>query len=90
MEDLGDRRERTRVDVYMDALKKFAGKQVCDLNDNDVLDFLFYKDVNDSGRTSVHYKDCPNIGMSNFVRCSDKVLCAKRHQAASMRVGIIS
>ena len=90
LEDLRTRRVKTRVDVYMDALKKFAKKQVYELDDNDVLDFLIYKDINDSGRTPVHHKDCPNIGTSNFVRCSDKVLCAKRHQAASMRVGIIS
>ena len=64
--------------------------QVYDLEDNDVLDFLIYNDINDSGRTPVHHKDCLNIGTSNCVRCSDKVLCAKRHQAASMRVGIIS
>ena len=90
LEDLRNRREKTRVDVYMEALKKFAGKQVCDLDDNDVLDFLIFKDINNSGRTSVHHKDCPNIGSANFERCSDRVLCAKRHQAASMRVGIIS
>ena len=62
LEDLRNRREKTRVDVYMDALKKFAGKQIYDLDGNDVLDFLIFKDINDSGRTSVHYKDCPYIG----------------------------
>ena len=74
----------------MNALKAFANKQVHDLDDNDVLDFLIYKDINESGRTQVHHKDCPYIGASNFERCSDKTLCAKRHQAASMRVGIVA
>jgi len=90
MEDLKNRREQTRVDVYMNALKTFANKQVYDLDDNDVLDFLIYKDINDSGRTSVHHKNCPNVGACTFDKCSDKTLCAKRHQAASMRVGIIA
>ena len=40
LEDLRNRREKTRVDVYMDALKKFAGKQIYDLDGGDVLDFL--------------------------------------------------
>ena len=75
LEDLRNRREKTRVHIYMDALKKFAGKQVSDLDDNDVLDFLIYKDINDPGRTSVQCKDYPNIGSSNFVNCSDTVLC---------------
>ena len=61
IEDLRFTREQTRVAVYMDALKKFANKDACDLEDNDVLDFLIYKDINDSGRTSVHHKSCPYI-----------------------------
>jgi hypothetical protein len=90
LEDLRNRREQTRVDVYMTALKTFAKKQIHELDDNDVLDFLIYKDINESGRTSVHHKSCPFIGAPNFDRCSDKTLCAERHQAASMRVGIIA
>ena len=39
LEDLKNRRIQTRVDVYMEALKKFANKQVYDLEDSDVLDF---------------------------------------------------
>ena len=80
----------TRVDVYMNALKSFARKQIYDLDDNDVLDFLIFKDIDNSGRTAVHHKECPHIGTSTFEKCSDKTLCAKRHQAASLRVGIIS
>ena len=52
-------------------------------------DFLIFKDVDDSGRTVVHYRACPFIGTDNFLRCENPVLCAKRHQAASMRTGII-
>ena len=40
MEDLKQGRKQTRVDVYMEALKSFANKQVIDLDDNDILDFL--------------------------------------------------
>ena len=90
MEDFRNRRALTRVDVYMNALKSFAKKQIYDLDDNDVLDFLIFKDINESGRTLVHFQNCPHIGALNFDRCSDKSLCAKRHQAASLRVGIIA
>jgi len=90
MEDLKNRRIQTRVDVYMEALKKFANKQAHDLDDNDVLDFLIYKDINSSGRTLVHHAACPHVGAITSDKCSDKSLCAVRHQAASMRVGIIA
>jgi len=62
LEDLKNRRIQTRVDVYMEALKKFANKQVYDLEDSDVLDFLIYKDINNSGKTSVHHAACPYVG----------------------------
>jgi hypothetical protein len=90
LDDLNSRRKQTRVDVYMGALKTFAGKQIYDLTDMDVLDFLIFKDVDNSGRTVVHFKACPFIGTDNFLRCENSVLCAKRHQSASMRTGIIS
>ena len=90
LDDLHSRRKQTRVDVYMGALKSFSGHQVYEITDMDVLDFLIFKDVDDSGRTVVHYRACPFIGTDNFLRCENPVLCAKRHQAASMRTGIIS
>ena len=73
----------------MDAWKKFAVKQVYHLED-DVLDFLIYKDINDSRGTSVHHTSCPYIGASTIDKCSDRTLCAIRHQATSMTVGIIA
>ena len=90
LEDLHSRRKQTRVDVYIGALKSFSGKQIYEITDMDVLDYLILKDVDDSGRTVVHFKACPFIGTDNFLKCDDPVLCAKRHQAASMRTGIIS
>jgi len=78
------------VEVYIKALKTFASKEIFDLSDRDVLDFLIYKDVDDSGRTIVHFKSCPFIGTDTFHKCPNKMLCARRHQAASMRTGIIS
>ena len=44
--------------------------------------------VDGSGRTVVHFKACPFIGTDNF--CENSVLCAKRHQSASIGTGIIS
>ena len=88
--DLRNRREQTRVDVYMNAIKSFTTKEVYDIGDNDVLDFLICKDIDNSGRTAPHHHNCPYTGAPNFERCSDISLCAKRHQAASMRVGIIA
>ena len=38
----------------------------------------------------MHHRECPHIGTSTFVNCSDTTLCANRHQAASLRTGIIS
>ena len=90
LQELQNKRKLTRVEVYIKALKTFASKEIFDLSDRDVLDFLIYKDVDDSGRTIVHFKSCPFIGTDNFHRCPNKMLCAKRHQAASMRTGIIS
>jgi len=44
--------------------------------------------VDASGRTVVHFKACPFIGTDNF--CENSVLCAKRHQSASIETRIIS
>ena len=90
LEDLQTKRDKSRVSVYMGALKDFCGKQIYDIEGEDVLNFLIFKDVNCSGRTSVHHHSCPNLGTDTFEKCVDPVLCAKRHQAASMRTGIIS
>ena len=57
---------------------------------DDVLDFLIYKDINDSRGTSVHHTSCPYIGASTIDTYSDRTLCAIRHQATSMTVGIIA
>ena len=51
----------------MKALKDFYGKEIYVLDDMDVLDFLMYKDVNDSGGTIIHHHTCPNVGNS-FIR----------------------
>ena len=41
--------------------------------------------VDGSGRTVVHFKACPFIGTDNF--CENYLLCAKRHQSASIETG---
>ena len=41
--------QKSRMDVYMDNLKAVSGKEIYDLEGHDVLKFLIYKDVNNSG-----------------------------------------
>ena len=69
-------------------LKNHARKEVWDLNEEDVLNFLIFKDVDSSGRTVVHHHDCPNLGSQEISSCKDGVRCGKRHAAESLRVGI--
>ena len=73
----------------MENLNMVSNKEIYDLDDQDVLRFLIYKDVNDSGRTIVHHYTCPNVGTDSTQQCNDKVKCGLRHQSESMRVGII-
>ena len=89
MKHLDQKRSHSRVDVYMNFLKDYVGKHIFQLDDKDVLNFLVFKDVNDSGKTVVHHKSCPNLGMSSLNECGDSNLCSKRHTADSMRVGIV-
>jgi hypothetical protein len=83
------RRQKSRMDVYMENLKTVSNKEIYDLDEQDVLKFLIYKDVNNSGRTLVHHFQCPNLGTKTNDHCQDKVKCGLRHQSESMRVGII-
>ena len=76
MEHLLFKRTKSRVDVYMQALKHFSKKGIYDLDGRDVLDFLMYKDVNDSGRTIIHHHACPNVGNTTLEACSDLVKCS--------------
>ena len=66
LEDLQTKRDQSRVNVYMGALKAFCGKQIYDIDGEDVLNFMIFKDINSSGRTSVHYHSCPNLGTDTF------------------------
>ena len=70
------------------ALKEYSGKQIYDLDDQDILDYLLFKDSNKSGRTVVHFKACPFIGATSLENCSDS-RCSLRHTANSMRIGIV-
>ena len=73
----------------MEHLKQVSNKEIYEIEDKDVLEFLIFKDVNDSGRTVVHKETCPHIGTSAIQNCEDQVQCGLRHQAESMRVGIV-
>ena len=73
----------------MNFLKEFCGKEVYDITDKDVLNYLVFKDVNNSGRTIIHHKSCPFLGSQTLQQCRDSVKCAHRHAAHSMRIGII-
>ena len=53
------KRQKSRMDVYMENLKTISNKEIYDLNEQDVLKFLTYKNVNNSGRTLVHHFQCP-------------------------------
>jgi len=55
------------MDVYMEALKTISNKEVYEINDEGVLKFIIYKNVNDSGRTVVHLSACPNIGTKTTI-----------------------
>ena len=54
---------------YMDNLKEVSGKEIYDLEGQNVLKFLIYKDFNYSGRTLVHYSQCPNLGLKSNDEC---------------------
>ena len=73
----------------MEHLKQLSNKEIYDIDDKDVLEFLIFKDVNDSGRTVVHKDTCPYIGTTSLEHCTDKIQCGLRHQAESMRIGIV-
>ena len=49
----------------MEHLKKISNKEIYDLDDQDVLKYLIFKDVNDSGRTIVHKESCPFLGTTH-------------------------
>ena len=89
MEHLSKKKEKSRVDIYMQHLKQMSNKEIYDIDDKDVLEFLIFKDVNDSGRTVVHKYTCPYVGTTSLDHCEDKIQCGFRHQAESMRIGIV-
>jgi len=89
LEHLARKKEKSRVDVYMEHLKQLSNKEIYDIDDKDVLEFLIFKDINDSGRTIVHKDTCPYIGTSSLDNCTDNIQCGFRHQAESMRIGIV-
>ena len=73
----------------MRGLKTFSKKEIYDLDDQDVLEYLMFKDINESGRTYIHHHACPNVGNTSTRNCPDPATCSLRHTANSMRVGIV-
>ena len=59
----------------MEQLKKISNKEIYDLDDQDVLRYLIFKDINDSGRTVVHKESCPFLGSSSVEKCTDQAQC---------------
>ena len=55
------KRTKSRVDVYMHGLKTFSKKENYDLDDQGVLAYLMFKDINKSGRTYIHHHTSPNV-----------------------------
>ena len=43
LEHLNSKRKNSRIDIYMQWLKDFCGKQIYDIEDKDVLDFLILR-----------------------------------------------
>ena len=69
-------------------LQQFCEKDAHQITDYDVLDFLISKDVDGSGRTVVHAKDCDNLGDdAQNTSCFDNVRCGMRHGKSSLRTG---
>ena len=66
--------------VTFSFLKEFCGNEVYDISDSDVLDFLVFKDVNNSGRTIIHHRACPFLGSDSLHQCKDPVKCASNIQ----------
>ena len=89
MEHLTKKKEKSRVDVYMEHLQQVSNKEIYDIDDKDVLEFLIFKDINGSKNTLVHKDSCPYIGTTSLDHCADKIQCGFRHQAESMRIGIV-
>ena len=83
------KRTKSRVDVYMHGLKTFSKREIYDLDDQDVLEYLMFKDTNESGRTYIHHHACPNVGNTSTRDCPDPAKCSLRHTANSMTVGIV-
>ena len=54
-----------------------------------MLKILILKGENDSGITVVHKDTCSFLGTTSVDNCIDTVQCGLRHQAESMRVGIV-
>jgi len=71
MEFLSKKKIKSRVDVYMEHLKQVSNKEIYDIEDKDVLEFLIFKHVNDSGRTVVHKYTCPYAGTTSLDHCEE-------------------
>ena len=89
MEHLTKKKEKSRVDVYMEHLKQISNKEIYDIDGKDVLEFLIFKDVNDLGRTVVHKDTCPYIVTTSLDNCADTIQCGLRHQAEFIRTGML-
>ena len=73
----------------MTALITFSKKDIYNLTDKDVLQFLIFKDVNNSGRTVIPHRACSFLRAEDTLSCLDPIKCACRHSAYSMQIGII-
>ena len=45
MEHLSKKKEKSRVDIYMQHLKQLSNKEIYDIDDKDVLELLIFKDL---------------------------------------------
>ena len=69
----------------MEHLKKISNQEIYEIDDRDVLHFLVFKDVHDSGRIMVRKETCPHLGTLSLESCSDQIQYGLRHQAECTR-----
>ena len=70
-------------------LKNILEEKKYDLDNKNVLEYLIFKDRNESGRSYIHHHAFPNVRNTSTRDCPNPVKCSLRHTANSMRVGRI-
>jgi hypothetical protein len=73
----------------MKEMGEFGKKNPIQMNAEEVMEFLIFKDTNESGRTVVHGAECEFIGSNEARFCRDKRKCGRRHAYDSLRSNVV-